>query len=455
MTKQAAGTVRLLKMRRIRALAVAVLAFYAACSRDSTSPTPPRETATATIGPSGGTVVTPSGAAGASIPPGTFGSNVEVTITQLPAPESPGSGPLPTGLRQYPPYYEFKTSPAVPQFGDSVRVGVCQVNNPSDPFYAPEQDHPRLRLARGTGSGIEILAPVNVSDFLVCNSVTASTGTRTGSGVRSMLARLISPRPVYAAHGGLGGKVRSFSPFGAVVDECNVPANLPIGGTINGKFDASDCILEGIPTDIYSFTTTSQSTIRFSSTGGGSDAIIVLQSLPGPPGDLKWAFGADMGRADYAIIPAGTWGLYVRAGSSGARNTYSVTTQLVTGPLAGCTSGGSPQGPETHIRGNVTISGTITTTDCTGSAPTIYVDHHSAYVVAGQRYPISLTANNLRLEVCRPSGGGGCTLLQGQTVLSGTGGFTFVPSVTEVVVVNVVSAAPGGTGAYTLTYTRE
>ncbi|MFN2602920.1 MAG: RCC1 domain-containing protein [Gemmatimonadaceae bacterium] len=173
------------------------------------------------VGPAGGVVVTPSGAAGVVIPAGALPEQVVVTINQLPTTPTPGSGPLPTTLKQYPPYYDYATYPAVAQFGDSIRVGVCQVTDPSSPLYPPEP-HERLRLAHGVGTTIQILDRVDVNDFLKCTGVSASRSVAR-EGWRALLASvtdrvrvMIQPTELYAAHGGLGGKVKSFSPFGAV-----------------------------------------------------------------------------------------------------------------------------------------------------------------------------------------------------------------------------------------------
>lgn len=173
------------------------------------------------VGPAGGTVVTPAGVAGVVIPPGALPEQVVVTVERLVAGTTPGAGPLPTSLKQYPPYYEYATYPAVPQFGDSVRVGICQVTDPSSPFYAPEP-HERLRLAHGVGASVEVLDRVDPSDFLKCTGVSANSVTsRSGwmgmvASVVNSAAGMVRPTVAYAAHGGLGGKVKSFSPFGAV-----------------------------------------------------------------------------------------------------------------------------------------------------------------------------------------------------------------------------------------------
>jgi hypothetical protein len=166
-------------------------------------------------------VVVPTGAAGVQIPAGVLTQATTVTISRLPASTTPGVGPLPTPLKQYPPYYEVSTDPANAQLGDFVRVGVCQVSDPSSPLYPPEATHDRLRLAHRVGSGIEILDRVDVSDFLRCTTVTANAAakeTRLGFA-RSLVGKFfgeLSPKAAYAAHGGLGGKVKSFSPFGGV-----------------------------------------------------------------------------------------------------------------------------------------------------------------------------------------------------------------------------------------------
>ena len=176
------------------------------------------------VGPSGGEVVTPSGAAGVVIPPGALNESVLIAVTRLPNTPAPGTGPLPTTLKQYPPYYDFAAYPNVPQFGDSMRVGVCQVTDPSSPFYPPEP-HSRLRLAHSVGASVEVLEPVNVNDFLRCPGTSpglfgsvapANTLLRRFASSAQRIVDLLRPAQLYAAHGGLGGKVRSFSPFGAV-----------------------------------------------------------------------------------------------------------------------------------------------------------------------------------------------------------------------------------------------
>jgi alpha-tubulin suppressor-like RCC1 family protein len=168
-------------------------------------------------------VVTPSGAAGVQIPAGTFTQQVTVTVSRIEVSTAPGSGPLPTSLKQYGPFYELTTNPPVLQFSNDARVGICQVSNPSNPYYPPEP-HALLRLAHKVGNDIEVLEPVSVNDFLVCGDVlpiraSSHNSSRFLSRLESIAAHVtgfLRPVRVYAAHGGLGGKVKSFSPFGAV-----------------------------------------------------------------------------------------------------------------------------------------------------------------------------------------------------------------------------------------------
>lgn len=197
-----------------------------ACGGGDPAPTPTTPTndaVTQAVGTGGGTVVTPSGAAGVQIPAGALTGQVMVTVSRLPAPTSPGAGPLPTSLKQYGPYYEVSTSPQV-TLGDSARVGVCQVTDPANSLYPPEP-HDLLRLAHTVGNTVEVLDRVSVNDFLLCSNVTASSiNPRTDRhgwrgfmhGIADKAIAIVTPSRLFAAHGGLGGKVKSFSPFGAV-----------------------------------------------------------------------------------------------------------------------------------------------------------------------------------------------------------------------------------------------
>jgi len=197
-----------------------------------TSPIPASSSdgAVAVIGTAGGTLVSSSGFGGVSFPAGALPADVIVVINRLPAPSQPKTGPLPTTLDQYPLFYEFSTIPAIPQFNQEVTVGVCQLEV-GDPFApATQAIADRLQLAHPNPTNpttVELLPRVN-ANFMQCDGVSlASAATSAGSTrlasaintlsrLRTRVADFFLPTPAYAVHGGLGGKVSSFSPFGAV-----------------------------------------------------------------------------------------------------------------------------------------------------------------------------------------------------------------------------------------------
>jgi hypothetical protein len=182
------------------------------------------------VGPSGGPVVTGTQLAGANFPPGALPQNVVVTINRAPN----QIAPLPTVLSQYPLFYEFKTFPEVPQFGQLVTVGVCVLD-----AALGDVDPANLRLAHplhSDPSAIEILplAPANFIDAGNCSEaddyvIGARKGLRNdlASAGRTVARNLFwlamgAPRDLSATStrrlmpGGLGGRTGSFSTFGAV-----------------------------------------------------------------------------------------------------------------------------------------------------------------------------------------------------------------------------------------------
>jgi hypothetical protein len=188
--------------------------------------------AVAMVGPTGGLVVTGSQLAGVSFPAGALPQNVIVTISR----SANQSNPLPTVLEQFPLFYDFKTFPEVPQFGQLVTVGVCVLD---DPVAEAGVDPANLRLAHplhSDPSAIEILplAPQNFVDPTLCQNASVPVGAL--QGPMSDLASATStighglfwlmmgaPRDLHASEsrrmmmpGGLGGGVKSFSTFGAV-----------------------------------------------------------------------------------------------------------------------------------------------------------------------------------------------------------------------------------------------
>ena len=155
--------------------------------------------AAAVLGASGGTVVTGDGNAGLQLPAGALSGNTLITIEPIPATGDPEDheGPLPTGLDQYPRFYQIETFPPISTLAEDGIVGVCVVD-PPDPFAPTPEVAARLRVAHPDPDDpqvIEILPLANAS-FLDCDG---------GSGS-------LSP----AAPGAIGGRISAFSPFAAV-----------------------------------------------------------------------------------------------------------------------------------------------------------------------------------------------------------------------------------------------
>jgi hypothetical protein len=155
----------------------------------------------------GGTFTTRTLRAGIDLPAGAVPRQVLLVASRLPdaAAHAPTDGPLPTNLDQYPLFYEFSLTPAV-TLGADATVGICAVSQSSSPYYPPDDVFVRLRLAHpdpGDPSTIMLLEKVN-APFVDCDGV----GTHAAHG-----ALLLARRP------GLAGRVRTFSPFGAVDPE--------------------------------------------------------------------------------------------------------------------------------------------------------------------------------------------------------------------------------------------
>ena len=106
------------------------------------------------------------------------------------------------------------------------------------------------------------------------------------------------------------------------------------------------------------------------------------------------------------------------------------------------------------LRADVAFPATIASDDCKGSAPNIFVDHYEMNMAAGTRYQIEALGTGLGLEVGRPNGQGGLTVLASSNNPTGSTSLIFQPQNTEFLVVNVIGVPAGRTGPYTLRVTR-
>jgi len=180
------------------------------------------------------TIKTGTGWAEVVIPAGAVpdGQPVLITISRLPDPTLPFTGPLATGLDQYPLFYEYTVSPVV-TFDAPVTIGICLLGT----IALGTVPGSRLRVAHNvTPTSIEIL-PWATPPALDCSQIeTASAATagpvlaqRSGLpglmqvGMRQALEWLLPPRlqaavPMATRSGTccLGGLAGGFSPFGGV-----------------------------------------------------------------------------------------------------------------------------------------------------------------------------------------------------------------------------------------------
>jgi len=166
------------------------------------------------------TIVTGSKLAGTQVDSGSVTQPVLLTIKRLP--DTPG--PLLTQLDQYPLYYQFTVTPDTGSFTIPVTIGMCLATN-----VTPPSDVGRLRVAHNvapdTAGSIQIL-PLVPAPFVDCTNATV-TGMRSSNplanlalgawrAARHAVVSLLSPEPLEAAAGGIGGTVKNFSPFGLV-----------------------------------------------------------------------------------------------------------------------------------------------------------------------------------------------------------------------------------------------
>jgi hypothetical protein len=258
-------------------------------------------------------IVTETGWAGVDIDPGDVPTTTLITVTRLPD----GANPLLTPFDQYPMFFEFHASPA-PTFDNPVVVGVCLPDGVNPP------DLSRLRLAHNvapfTYGAIEVL-PLESASFLDCSdaSLSAAPGPRgvldvASSGGRLLLAAargLFVPRPLQAATmmfgTGIGGSVRTFSPFGLVDTLGIVHAVSPVNqnGTAGQPVTSAPTVALRTPTGAVM----GQVPVAFTVTQGGGTAVtpLAITDVNGRAGSA-WILGSPGPQALTAVpqTPAGT-----------------------------------------------------------------------------------------------------------------------------------------------------
>ena len=220
------------------------------------------------------TIVSNNQQAGTFIPAGALSQPVTVTVVQNP---SRRCIPAPFALPEFEDCYDFFTDPGPIQFNVPVIAAMC-IDLESVPSTAVRQ----LQLFQ-FDVGLPVRALQNVpAGFLPCNGE-SSVGWR-GTGVRGLLARLwraVTPRPLLAAHVGVGGSTGSFSTFTwSFVPEM-------VTNSINPQLGAVGTPVLSAPTVLLRDTTAAHNpvagvTLTFTVEGGGT--IVRNSVVTGPDG---------------------------------------------------------------------------------------------------------------------------------------------------------------------------
>lgn len=173
------------------------------------------------VGPDGGTFVTPALAAGVLFPENALSSTRTLLIERVTRADEPFC--LPTHHPQYEGCYRFRLEPALAPgetFATEVVVGVCL-----DPAAAAFEDELELQKWDEVDPSTLESLPRREIDFLECDDFlatqTAATGlvsrlTRGTTRVLAPLARLLLPQPLYATKSPYGGGLNDFSLIGWV-----------------------------------------------------------------------------------------------------------------------------------------------------------------------------------------------------------------------------------------------
>ncbi len=135
---------------------------------------------------------------------------------------------LTTNLRQFPSCYDFDVYPAASNFNPPLIVGLCKPDEHASGLPVDFFAHLGHQTTRNNHTITEVLAQPDINwSFILPGGCTdqavASNNFGLGNGVFGRVvgsvARALAPRPLFAAHGGLGGMDEfsgGFSPIGAI-----------------------------------------------------------------------------------------------------------------------------------------------------------------------------------------------------------------------------------------------
>lgn len=258
------------------------------------------------------TIVTGTEWAGVVIPAGAVNQTTLITIRRLP--DFPG--PLLTPFDQYPLFYEFDYTPGT-TFSVDVTVGTCLANG-----YTPP-DPTRLRVAHNippfTMGSIEVL-PLVAAPFVECSDAGELASLRPrwgldlamGGLLLDALKRFTLPSPLEAATrrggAGVGGTVRTFSPFGLVDTLAHVVAASAIQQT--GVFGSP--VAEPPAVRVVTPTGRPMPDIRvyFGVFGGGGSVapLFTATGADGVASSSSWTLGSDIANEVVGLAVAPTPG---------------------------------------------------------------------------------------------------------------------------------------------------
>jgi hypothetical protein len=174
------------------------------------------------------TVVTNDGQAAVKVSPKAITQPVTITISYITGQFGPFAGPLKTPLDQYGPFFEYTVTPSQP-FSDTVVVEAC-ITGPGN-GNVPAAVHIGHNVP-STGPGgvpdtvVQILPKAPAG--LTCTGTSALPAAnpfqlaraghvgQAAAALGSQMLALFTPTPAYAITLGVGGKTKSFSPFGGV-----------------------------------------------------------------------------------------------------------------------------------------------------------------------------------------------------------------------------------------------
>ncbi len=291
-------------------------------------------------------LVTPSGQAGISLPPGT-GTVTAPTIISVSRIDDPAIR-LHTQLDQYEYRYLYLSSsgegadPARP-FLQDVTVEVCLKTVPADPILS------RLALAHDIAEpppyeNIQIL-PSAPAFLTTCGAVSAANpvsrylATGAWQSFKSAVAEVFSPTPLYAAFAGTGttGRLKNLSPFGAVDTLGFITPNSPTSATgPQGGTAPAPSVRLLTPTQVASYAATPNPAgagmagipVTFSITAGGG--CFANPCVAGSPTSLIVTSDA----SGYASVPAWTIGLGTNTVAASA--SIPCTATVAGGTAADC-----------------------------------------------------------------------------------------------------------------------